>query len=93
MATSWTPDRVALLGTMPDAALARRLGLSTGAVLQARRSRGIPAYSPAAAGVWVPLDPAQRARWQAAADARGMDLATWIRFRGDIEAVRAVPHG
>ena len=58
MATSWTPDRVALLGTMPDAALARQLGLSTGAVLQARRSRGIPAYSPAAAGVWVPLDPA-----------------------------------
>lgn len=82
--TSWTPDRVALLGTMPDAALARLIGLSTGAVLQARRSRKIPVYSAATSGVWVPIDPAQRVRWQAAADAVGLTIPEWLGRMADL---------
>jgi hypothetical protein len=38
----WKPDEVALLGTMPDDELARRLGCSISAVSQKRRREGIP---------------------------------------------------
>jgi DNA-binding CsgD family transcriptional regulator len=41
-----TEEDVALLGTMPDVALAERLGTYCGRVLQERRKRGIPAFSP-----------------------------------------------
>jgi hypothetical protein len=40
----WTPEMVALLGTMPDGAVAARLGLRTAAVAKQRARLGIPAY-------------------------------------------------
>lgn len=41
-----TKEDVALLGTLPDVALAERLGTNHMRVLQERRKRGIPAFSP-----------------------------------------------
>jgi len=43
---AWPPDRVSLLGTMPDAQLASRLGISKQAVHQKRTSLGIPPFAP-----------------------------------------------
>ncbi len=40
----WTPEEVALLGTMPDAALARALGITKGMVTWKRMTTGIPAF-------------------------------------------------
>lgn len=42
----WTGEALALLGTMPDATLAARLGVHPSAVFFARYRRGIPAYAP-----------------------------------------------
>jgi len=47
--STWTPERDALLGTMPDARLARRLGLTPNAVFERRRARGIAPFAPSAA--------------------------------------------
>lgn len=41
----WTPDRIALLGAMPDRALARVVGVSKAAVGDQRRRRQISGYS------------------------------------------------
>jgi hypothetical protein len=38
----WKPEEVALLGTLPDDEVARRLGCSISAVSQKRRREGIP---------------------------------------------------
>jgi hypothetical protein len=40
----WTPERDALLGTMPDSALARKLRCSPMSVFYRRRKRGIEAF-------------------------------------------------
>lgn len=42
----WTPAQVALLGTMPDAEVARLTGRARTAVRRARYYRGIAAYNP-----------------------------------------------
>lgn len=43
----WTPERLALLGTMPDSDLAAQVGLSASRVAKLRRSYSIPAWMPA----------------------------------------------
>src|SRR5437868_3272004 len=40
----WTAERVALLGTAPDAEVGRALGRTAGAVRKERRRRGIPPF-------------------------------------------------
>ncbi|HEX4589318.1 MAG TPA: hypothetical protein VH120_05280 [Gemmataceae bacterium] len=42
--TGWTEEQVALLGTRPDAELAKRFGRTTSAVRQRRTKLGIPTY-------------------------------------------------
>jgi len=41
---AWTAEEDALLGTMTDQRLARRLGRGQGAVARRRRELGVPAY-------------------------------------------------
>jgi hypothetical protein len=43
-----------MLGTIPDAALARRISLSVGTVLKKRQKLGIPASRPAKSLNWPP---------------------------------------
>jgi hypothetical protein len=40
----WTPETLALLGTMSDGELAKRIGRTKEAVFEYRRRRGIKAY-------------------------------------------------
>lgn len=47
-AAPWTDADVAVLGTLPDAAAARKLGRSLTAVVKKRLSLDIPAHSPRA---------------------------------------------
>lgn len=49
----WTRPLVKLLGTMPDPALAKRLGLGRGAVQQERVRRGISAWRPFRRVAWT----------------------------------------
>ncbi len=42
----WTRERVALLGTAPDAVIGRQLRVAAWSVRRARRSRAIPAFQP-----------------------------------------------
>lgn len=42
----WTPEEQALLGTRPDAELARQLGVGESAISNQRRRLGIPAFVP-----------------------------------------------
>lgn len=42
----WTPDKVALLGTVPDAELASRWGINNATVAYARARHGIPPHQP-----------------------------------------------
>ncbi len=44
--TRWSKARLALLGTMPDAQLAKKLGAAPNTVLFRRRKLGIPPYAP-----------------------------------------------
>lgn len=53
-AYAWTRKHIAKLGTIPDAALARRIGLSVGTVLKKRQALGIPASRPAKSINWTP---------------------------------------
>lgn len=52
----WTPEENALLGTLHDAEIARRIGMGRGSVSQRRRRAGIPAFASAGAPVkhWTP---------------------------------------
>jgi hypothetical protein len=43
----WTRKHIAMLGTIPDAALAKKLGMAVATVLKKRQKLGIPASRPA----------------------------------------------
>ena len=45
-AVEWTPDRIAVLGTMPDKQAAKVVGVTNSAAFTKRVSLGIPAYGP-----------------------------------------------
>ena len=51
----WTPEENALLGTMPDQKLARRLKRSYDAVAARRLHQGIPSFNPKRK-LWRPED-------------------------------------
>lgn len=72
----WTGELLALLGTMPDAVLAARLGLHASAVFFARARRGIPAYKPRPPIELTPEQIAQLGTRSDAELARRWDLAT-----------------
>lgn len=56
--TRYSPGEVALLGTAPDAKVAKRIGRSAKSVETARCWRGIPGYrADAAAQRWRKFDP------------------------------------
>jgi hypothetical protein len=42
MRISWTRNNIAMLGTMPDAALAEKLRVATHTVLKKRQKPGVP---------------------------------------------------
>lgn len=48
----WTKQELTLLGKVPDATLAKQIGLSTGTVLQKRRSLGIEPSRPQSSFIW-----------------------------------------
>ena len=50
----WTRPRIAMLGTMPDSALSRKLELALCTVLKKRQSLGIPASRPPKFIKWTP---------------------------------------
>ena len=50
---AWTRKHIAMLGTIPDAALARKLGLAVGTVLAKRQKLGIAASRPAKSINWT----------------------------------------
>ena len=50
----WTRRQIALLGTIPDAALSRKLDLSVSTVLKKRQILGIPASRPPKSINWTP---------------------------------------
>ena len=50
----WTRKHIAMLGTISDAALARKLDLTVGTVLNKRQKLGIPASRPAKFLNWTP---------------------------------------
>ncbi len=50
----WTRRQVAMLGTIPDAALSRKLGLCMGTVFEKRQKLGIPASRPPKTVNWTP---------------------------------------
>jgi hypothetical protein len=50
----WTRNTIAMLGTMTDAALARKLRMAVGTVLTKRRKLGIPASRPPRSIQWTP---------------------------------------
>ena len=50
----WTRRQIAMLGTISDAALSRKLGLCIGTVLEKRQKLGIPASRPAKSINWSP---------------------------------------
>ena len=50
----WTRRHISMLGTMSDAALSRKLGLSLGTVLKKRQKLGIAASRPAKTINWTP---------------------------------------
>ena len=50
----WTRRQIAMLGTIPDSALSRKLDLSIGTVLKKRQELGIPASRPAKSINWTP---------------------------------------
>ena len=50
----WTRRQIAMLGTISDAALSRKLDLSIGTVLKKRQKLGIPASRPAKSINWTP---------------------------------------
>lgn len=50
----WTRKHIAMLGKIPDAALARKIDLSVGTVLKKRQKLGIPASRPAKTLNWTP---------------------------------------
>jgi hypothetical protein len=50
----WTRRHIAMLGTIPDSALSRKLGLSLGTVLKKRQKLGIPASRPPKSINWTP---------------------------------------
>jgi len=51
---NWTRRQIAMLGTIPDSALCRKLGLSVGTVLKKRQTLGIPASRPPKTIHWTP---------------------------------------
>ncbi len=51
---NWTRRQIAMLGTMPDADLSRRFGLTIGSVYQKRKKLGIPASRPPNIIHWSP---------------------------------------
>ena len=51
---NWTRRHIAMLGTIPDAALARKLDLAVGTVLKKRQKLGIPASRPPKTIHWTP---------------------------------------
>lgn len=50
----WTRSQIAMLGTIPDAALSRKLDLSIGTVLKKRQKLGIAASRPSKSINWTP---------------------------------------
>jgi len=50
----WTRRHINMLGKIPDAALARKIGLDVGTVLKKRHKLGIPASRPAKTINWTP---------------------------------------
>ncbi len=56
---NWTRSQIAKLGTIPDAALSRKLDLSVGTILKKRQKLGIPASRPAKTINWTPAIIAQ----------------------------------
>jgi hypothetical protein len=50
----WTRNTIAMLGTIPDAALARKLRVAVGTVLRRRQKLGIPASRPPNSIQWTP---------------------------------------
>lgn len=50
----WTRKEIAMLGTIPDAALARKIGLCVSTVLKKRQKLDIPASRPAKSLNWTP---------------------------------------
>ncbi len=51
---NWTRRQIAMLGTIPDAALSRKLGLCIGTVFEKRQKLGIPASRPPKTINWTP---------------------------------------
>jgi len=51
----WPRKHIAMLGTIPDAALAGRIGLAVCTVLKKRQKLGIPASRPAKSLNWTPV--------------------------------------
>jgi hypothetical protein len=51
---NWTRKHIAMLGTISDAVLARKLGLCVGTVLKKRQKLGIPASRPPKSVHWTP---------------------------------------
>ena len=50
----WPRKHIKLLGTMPDSALAEKLGLTVGTILKRRQKYGIAASRPAKTIDWTP---------------------------------------
>jgi hypothetical protein len=50
----WTRKNISLLGKIPDAAAARKIGVSISAILKKRQKLGIPASRPAKTLNWTP---------------------------------------
>ena len=51
---NWTRKRIGILGTRPDAAVARMMGVCVGTVLRKRQKLGIPASRPPKSINWSP---------------------------------------
>jgi hypothetical protein len=56
MGRPWTHAEIALFGTAPDAAIAKRLGTTKLAITVGRSLRGIPAFSRAIKRPWGNLE-------------------------------------
>lgn len=91
----WTPEMVALLGTMPDSAAAQILGLTTSAVSKHRIRLGIAAHQPIEKAVcyWLaterrPHTPVVPAWYSATLDSKGLVLST-VKQDSEEEARRA----
>lgn len=82
----WTRRQIAMLGTIPDAALSRKLDLSIGTVFEKRRKLGIPASRPPKNINWTPSVIASLGRMPDGEVARihGMNILSVYKKRVDL---------